>query len=71
MFAVGLVGFRKNNVRIIVVENHDILGAAAGGVKEATVLVAENLAGDGNRFGKQTLGLDVGIGGEFQHRHDV
>ena len=41
-FAAGLNGFRKDCIRIIVVENHNVLGAAAGGVQEATGMVAEN-----------------------------
>ena len=61
VFAVGIDGFRKNCVQIVVVENHDVLGAAAGGVHEATGLVTEYSAGDGHSFGKQTMGLDVGI----------
>ena len=40
-FAAGINGFRKDYVRIVGVEKHDVLGAAAGGVREATVLVAE------------------------------
>ena len=46
----GLNGFCEDRVRIVVVENHDVLGAAAGGVRETTGLVAENSAGNGHRF---------------------
>ena len=41
-FAAGLNGFRKDCIQIIVVENHNVLGPAAGGVQEATGMVAEN-----------------------------
>ena len=41
--------------------NHDVLGAAAGGVRATTGLVAENSAGNGHLFGKHTMGSDVGI----------
>ena len=44
--AVGLNEFCKDFVRIVVVEIHDVLGAAAGGVQETTSLVTENLAGN-------------------------
>ena len=70
-FAAGLDGFRENFIRIVVVENHDVLGASAGGVQEATGLVAENPAGDGHRFGKHTMGSDVGIGRDGRRCHDV
>ena len=70
-FAAGLNGFREDCVRIIVVENHDILGAAAGGVQEANGPVAEILAGDGHRFGEHTMGSEVGIGKDGRRRHDV
>ena len=70
-FAAGLNGFRKDRFRIVVVENHDVLGAAAGGVREATGLVSEKPAGDGHRFGEHTMGSDVGIGRDGRRRHDV
>ena len=55
-FAAGLDGFRENCVRIVVVENHDILGAVDGDVQEATGLVAENPDGYGHCFSKHTMG---------------
>ena len=61
-FTEGLNGFREDRVQILVVENHDVFGAAAGGVREATGLVADNPAGDEYRFGKHTMGSHVGIG---------
>ena len=70
-FAAGLDGFHENCVRIVVVENHDVLGAKAGGVREATDLVAENSAGDKHCYGKHTIGLDVGIGRDGRRCHDV
>ena len=70
-FAAGLNGFRKDCVLIAVVKNHDVLGAAAGGVQEATGQVAENPAGDGHRLGKQTMGSDIGIGRDGRRCHAV
>ena len=70
-FNVGLDGFCENCVRIVVVENHDVLGATDGGVREATSLVAENLAGDGHRFVKHTTDSDVGIERDGRYRHEV
>ena len=70
-FDAGLDGFQNNCVRIVVVENHDVLGATAEGVQEATGLVAENPAGDGHRFGEHTMGLEVGIWRDGRHRHDM
>ena len=69
--AAGLNGFCKDRVKIIVVENHDVLGAVAGGVRETTGLVTENLARNGHRFEKHTMGLDVGIGRDCLRCHDV
>ena len=69
--AAGLDGFRKNCVQIVVIGNHDVPGAAAGGVQEANCIVAENPDGDGHCFGKHTMGLDVDIGRNCRHRHDV
>ena len=57
--AAGLHGLCKDRVRIVVVKNHDLLCAAAGGVRETTGLVAENLARNGHRFGGHTMGLCV------------
>ena len=51
--------------------NHDVLGAVAGGVREATGLVAEKLARDGHCFGKHNMGSDVGIGMDGRRCHDV
>ena len=51
--------------------NHDVLGAVAGGVREATGMVDENPAGDGHHFGEQTIGSDVGIGRDGQRCHDM
>ena len=70
-FTVGLNGFCKDRVRIVVVENHDALGAVAEGVRETTVLVAENSARNRHRFGKHNMGLEVGIGRDGQCCHDV
>ena len=56
-FAAELDGFCNNCVLIVVVENDDVLGAAAGGLQEATSLVAENPAGDGHRFGETHYGF--------------
>ena len=67
----GLNGFCEDCVRIVVVENHDVIGAADGGVQETTSLVAENPVKDGHRFGEHTMGLDVGIGRDVQRCHDV
>ena len=67
----GLNGFCEDRVRIVVVENHDVIGAAAGGVREMTGLVAEKSARNGHRFGKHTMGSDVGIGKDGQRCHDV
>ena len=70
-FAAVLDGFRKNFVQIVVVENHDVLGAAAGGVREAIGLVAEKLAGDGHCFGKHNIRSDIGIWRDERRCHDV
>ena len=61
-FDAGLDGFRNNFIQIVVVENHDILGAMAGGLREATGLVTENPSGYGHRFGDHTISSDVDIG---------
>ena len=42
--AAGIHGFYEDRVRIVVVENNDVLGDAAGGVQENTGMVAENSA---------------------------
>ena len=59
--AVGLNKFCKDRVRIVVVENHGVIGAAAGGVQEPTSMVAEDLAINGHSFGEHSMGLEVGI----------
>ena len=66
-----LMDYARIAFEIVVIENHDVLGAAAGGVWELTGLVAENLAGNGHRFGKHTMGLDIGIGRDGRRRHVV
>ena len=71
VFAAGLNGFHKDCIQILVVENHDVLGAAAGGVQEATGLVAENPAGDGNRFGEHTMGSYIGTRRDGRRCHAV
>ena len=70
-FTARLGGFREDCVRILVVENNDVLGAATGGVRETTSLVAENSTGNGHRFGVNTMGSDVGIGRDGRRCHDV
>ena len=60
-FAAGLDGFHENCVRIVVVENHDVLGDAARGMREATGMVAENPSGYGHHFGENNMGSYVGI----------
>ena len=60
--AAGLIGFCEDHIRIVVIENHDIIGAAAGGVRKMTGLVAENSSRNRHHFGKQTMDSDVGIG---------
>ena len=71
VFAAGLNGFHKDCIQILVVENHDVLGAAAGGVQEATGLVAENPDGYGHCFSKHTMGSDIGIERNGRRRHGV
>ena len=70
-FVVGLDEFRKNFVQITVIENHDVISAAAGGVQEATGLVAKNPCRYGHCVGKHTMGLNVGIRRDGQRRHAV
>jgi hypothetical protein len=50
MLSFGLRGerFGEDGVQIIVVNDHDVFDAAAGGYWETTGLVAVYLAGDGN-----------------------
>ena len=43
----------------------------AEGLQETTVLVAEISAINRHRFGKHTMGSDVGIGRDGQRRHVV
>ena len=69
--AEGLNGFCEDRFRIVVVENHDVLGAVSGGVQEPTGMVAKKSAGNRHRFGKRPMGLDVGIGRDGRHLHDV
>ena len=70
-FAAGLDGFHENCVLIVVLENHDVLGATAGGVREATGLVAENPSGDGHRFGEHIMGSVVDIGRDVRRCYEV
>ena len=69
--AAGLHGFCDDRLQIVVVKKHDVLGAVDGCVRETTGMVAENSAGNGHCFGEHTMGLDVAIGRDGQHRHDV
>ena len=52
-------------------KNNDVLGAADGGVRKTTGLVAENWARNGHRFGEHSMGSDVGIGRDGRPSHDV
>ena len=69
--AAGLNGFCKDRAGILVLEIHDVLGAADGGVREITGLVVENSAGNGHCFGEHTLGFEVGIGTDGRRCHDL
>ena len=40
-------------------------------MRETTVLVTENLAGNYHRFGEHTMGLEVGIGRDRRRWSDV
>ena len=69
--AAELHGFCKDCVRIVVVKNHDVIGAAAGGVRETTGLVVEKSDGNGHHSGKHTMGSYIGIDRYGQRSHAV
>lgn len=54
----------------MVIEDHDVLVAATGGLWKTASLVAEDFASQGHRLNKRTVGSDVRLSCEVGRRHN-